>query len=103
MKKDIRWLAGLLEGEGSFGCYRQSNGCGKPVVRITLCMTDEDVVRQAARLMGSNVCGPYRRPKRRPMWQTVACSQRARKLARRLLPYMGRRRSAKIKEALCRR
>ena len=47
--RDIIWLAGLLEGEGYFGLNR-----GK-YPRITLHMTDEDIVIRAAALMGSNI------------------------------------------------
>jgi hypothetical protein len=41
------WLAGLLEGEGSFSL----SGHKQPNIKVE--MTDEDVVRRAAALLGS--------------------------------------------------
>ena len=51
--RDIIWLAGLLEGEGCFGLQQRK------YPRITLGMTDEDIVIRAATLMKSRVtrCG----------------------------------------------
>lgn len=46
--KDIIWLAGLLEGEGCFGLSGD-------VARVTVAMTDRDVIDRVALLFGSNV------------------------------------------------
>jgi hypothetical protein len=45
---DLGWLAGILEGEGSF--FQLKAFPGQPI--ISLGMTDEDVVARAAKLMG---------------------------------------------------
>lgn len=71
----IEWLAGLLEGEGTF-CYSR-NGTRHTNVRLS--MTDEDIVRRAAAVMSAKVRGPYcggRDPRtntlgivsRKPLW-----------------------------------
>lgn len=54
---DAAWLAGLLEGEGSFivGSTVSSNGYTSYRTRISLAMTDKDVVDRAAVLMGAVV------------------------------------------------
>lgn len=49
---DIAWLAGLLEGEGSFVSRKEN---GDP--RIMLDMTDRDVIDRAAALLGVNHIG----------------------------------------------
>ena len=46
---DVAWLAGILEGEGSFHC--QDNGTS---AMIKLSMSDIDVVERAARILGYN-------------------------------------------------
>jgi hypothetical protein len=45
---EIAWLAGLYEGEGSM---TKSS--------LAISMTDEDVIRRAAELLGTQVSGPY--------------------------------------------
>jgi len=52
---DMAWLAGLLEGEGSFVLNRRSNG--KCDVRIQIAMSDEDVISRVALLLTK---GKYR-------------------------------------------
>ena len=52
--KDIAWLAGFLEGEGSFTAH------AKRFPRITFKLVDLDVAERAAMLLGGNVRGPYR-------------------------------------------
>ena len=55
------WLAGLLEGEGSFmkGPYSSPN---LPIVKVEMC--DEDVIRRAAGLLGASVSIIDRQPER---------------------------------------
>ena len=55
--RDIAWLAGLLEGEGSFGLIRRAGYQGTIVIRLQ--MTDRDVIEKAAALVGRPVGGPY--------------------------------------------
>lgn len=50
--KEIAWLAGLMEGEGSF--FLSQN---QP--KMALLMSDEDIVSRAALLLGTTHRGPY--------------------------------------------
>jgi hypothetical protein len=100
---DLCWLAGLLEGEGSFfkGPPSEPN-----VPRIQLAMTDEDVVARVARLFGGN--GHYsekydsRRQRRgwRRVYQTRLKGSRAVDLMLELKPLMSTRRREQIDKAV---
>lgn len=87
------WLVGILEGEGSFDLAK-----GR-YPRIRLGMTDADVVRKAAGLMGSTVYTEFRYP-HKPMFRTEVWGARAADLMENLLPWMGARRSARVAEVL---
>lgn len=93
-ERDVLWLAGLLEGEGTFDAHR-----GR-YPRIRLGMTDRDVVGRAASLMGSGVRLTLRRAPFAPTWHTEISGPRAEGIMRELLPHMGSRRSARIAEVL---
>lgn len=103
---EIAWLAGFLEGEASFMFgKRERNKFKKQAswIRISVSSTDEDVIRKAALLMDSKVNGP-RAPRsglgKKPSWETVLGGWRAEDILKAILPYMGLRRSEKIKAAL---
>ena len=87
-RENLAWLAGLLEGEGSFQ-FRNGRS-----LRIQVAMTDEDVVRRAHQVTGGgNVSGPYVRGEYKPQWLfTVTRSLDAYALMVALLPWMGARR-----------
>ena len=53
---ELRWLAGLLEGEGHFRWDR------KPIIQVQ--MTDRDVIERAGRAMGSPSIRPGYKSKR---------------------------------------
>lgn len=89
---DRMWLAGLLEGEGCFAF------AGTP--KIILEMTDEDVVERAAFLINSYVKARTPKPNRKQVFHTEATGERARNVMEAILPHMGKRRSAKIREVL---
>ena len=93
--QELSWVAGLLEGEGSF------HHKGKCVI-VQLSMTDRDVVAKAAQLIGSKAVG-YKRPSRpcgKPMFYCYLGGDRADVLMQQLLPFMGERRSMRIRELL---
>jgi len=96
---DELWLAGLLEGEGSFlkGPPSRPNA---PIVKLE--MKDEDVVLRAAELMGATSCSTAKRDN--PKWSTTYIisvrGSRAIALMRRLRPHMGLRRQAQIDAAI---
>ena len=60
---EIAWLAGLLEGEGSFGiddrsATRYEDSTAPAVPRLELSMVDEDVIAKVARLLRKNYFKP---------------------------------------------
>ena len=66
---DIAWAAGIVEGEGCIGAdARGHHGAFTP--RMTVAMTDEDVIRRLADIFGiGKVYGPHQRgTERKPMW-----------------------------------
>lgn len=94
---EIAWLAGLLEGEGCF-YIRKGHGA---TPKITLSMTDEDVLARAALLMDK----PYRLLKQRhegnkPVFRTEICGEKALQIMRNIFPFMGKRRTEKIIEVM---
>lgn len=100
-REEIIWLAGLLEGEGTFFCAAPTHR--RPGIRVKLEMTDEDIVKRAAVLVP---CATKVRACRArcDSWSTtyVKCwnGADAEYIMRAVLPYMGERRSAKIRECL---
>jgi hypothetical protein len=96
---DLIWLAGLLEGEGTFGLNGRPP-CAYPVISVEMCA--EDVVRRAARILG--VTSVYRREPDEPAWSATFTAKIAGHDAagwmRELRPYMGLRRLVAIDRAL---
>lgn len=106
-KTDLAWIAGLLEGEGSFGCrsFRSARN-----VQIRCNMTDEDVVRLLHKKTAVGTFGgpyssgpscrkcsdPSKIYRKRYAWNVSG--PEAYLLMKELLPLMGKRRSRKIKE-----
>ncbi len=70
-REDLVWLAGLLEGEGTFDLHR-----GR-YARIRLGMTDRDVVGRAATIMGSRIRLSLRAAPAQPTWHTEISGERA--------------------------
>lgn len=101
---DLAWLAGLLEGEGSFFMQRNTQPSG--VYRypfITVNMTDRDVIERVAEIFDSTVYEfkqIYGTSSKKQAYRTQINGSRAAELMRLLLPYMGVRRSEKICEIL---
>lgn len=97
---ELYWLAGLLEGEGSFlfGPPSQPNR-----ISLALQMTDEDVVRRAALMMGEQPVGCTRRNSEKgwkPLYYFRVRGKEAAAWMKLLLPLMGLRRSQRIREVL---
>jgi hypothetical protein len=99
--QDFYWLAGLLEGEGSFSPGPPS---APNSVRITLSMTDRDVVARVAALW--SVSYHEVREKRsiergwKPAYHVSLRGKRAVEFMHELLPVMGERRQLQIRRAL---
>ena len=102
---DVAWLAGLLEGEGWFGHTKRGAG---PTSRfdyyvpvIAVAMNDEDVVRRVGCLINCAVHGPHlKQGGRRPTFRTAVHGHKAEALMEMLLPFLGERRSARVREVL---
>jgi len=88
------WLAGLLEGEGTFAYSR-----GTPVIVLT--MIDEDIVRRAAALMGSpSVRRRHHNARYQPTYTARLSGRCSVDLMRELEPLLGHRRGGRIRELL---
>jgi hypothetical protein len=89
-ERDVIWLAGLLEGEGTFDMHR-----GKyPRVRVG--MTDRDVVGRAATLMGCRVTVRLHGAPAQATWHAEVSGPKAVAVMEAILPHMGARRSGVI-------
>ena len=93
-RDDLVWLAGLLEGEGTFDAHRQR------YPRVRLAMTDRDVVGRAASLMGAEFRLALHPAPNKATWHTEISGERAACIMRAILPFMGTRRSQKIADVL---
>lgn len=93
---ELAWLAGLLEGEGCFS-YRKDRNI--PTVEVKMC--DLNVINRVAMLIGRKVTPiPPARDGYQPQYRARIQGEPARELMRELLPHMGQRRTARIKELL---
>ena len=103
----IAWIAGLLEGEGSFGIDRRSekrykNSKAPPSPFIKIAMVDEDVIAHLSRLLDK----PYYVPNRltvtgKKVFQLhIGEKKKVLWILQRIRPYMGVRRGEKIDECL---
>jgi hypothetical protein len=90
---DLHWLAGLIEGEGSFGFYHSS-------LRLTILMTDRDVMERVSTLLGAPVRDLAPRPNAKPQFRVTVYGRVAAGWAMTLWSLMGERRRAKISEVL---
>lgn len=93
-RDDLLWLAGILEGEGTFDAHRGRY----PRVRLGMC--DRDIVGRVATLFGSRIRLTLRPAPKTSTWHVETQGTKAELIMRRVLPHMGARRSAKIAEVL---
>src|SRR5215510_5917379 len=102
--KEIGWLAGLLEGEGCFGFpVYKANGERHYGLLVTVSMTDRDVVEKARRLMRAKRVRvkPQSAP-RKIQYRASVNGAKAVAVMMTILPFMGERRSQRIKECIAR-
>lgn len=96
-RDDLMWLAGLLEGEGSFGFYKP-----KFAPRIQITMADKDVMERVALLFGGK--NLYERPSPRsnwnPVYQCAVQGDAALEIMSSIYPVMGKRRQKRIRECI---
>lgn len=93
-RDDVIWLAGLLEGEGSFDLHRAR------YPRVRLAMSDRDVVGRAATLMDCSIRLGLREAPHASMWHAEISGPKAEAIMRAILPHMGARRSGRIAQIL---
>ena len=94
----ISWLAGLLEGEGSF-----SNSDGYPVISVSMC--DQDVIARTVEILNCQTIRDATDARDRvrgwaPVWSAALAGARAADLMRGLRPLMYSRRRLQIDRAL---
>jgi len=97
--KDLLWLAGILEGEGTFALIHHERNVGTP--RVQMRSADRDVIERVVKIVGQGkVGGPYRKtgaaPHHAPMWGWIASSKESLKLMSVLFPHMCLRRREQI-------
>ncbi len=100
---DLHWLAGFLEGEGSFLSISNLSRNGKKrywYPRISAASTDEDVIKRAGAIMNATVHGPYIRGTHKPCWHLQTVCSNAIGWMMTLYPLMGVRRQVKITQVL---
>jgi len=86
---EIAWLAGLLEGEGSF-----ITATKKHPVCLSINMTDEDVIRRVAEMWEVAVSCPKKQaPHHRQSFRCMVRGGRAVRWIDLVLPYLGKRRT----------
>jgi hypothetical protein len=102
--KDLYWLAGLMEGEGSptwaGGTKRESDGVRRRNIAFSLNMVDEDVVARVARMFGVRYHKIKRKPPSQDEYQTRVVGRSAAQWLMTLYPLFHSRRKAKIRALL---
>lgn len=98
-EKELMYLAGLLEGEGSFLAGAPS---APNKIRVTVQMTDRDVVEKVAVMFGDKAVlrAVPRNSRWKTTYRTTVTGRAAADLMRRLYPHMGVRRRAQIDRVL---
>lgn len=99
---ETAWVAGLLEGEGSFFARDHH---GKPQGRVSIQMTDRDVLERLAAVVGvgtiHNVNRALDRALRKPCWGWhISAKADVLALIDQIYPWMGGRRRAKMDEVI---
>ena len=99
-EQDFHWLVGILEGEGSF-LKGPPSAPNQP--RISISMTDADVIQRVADLFGITYCHS-RLDLRNPNWKCAFVAKIAGlpavTIMKKLQPFMGARRQAQIQKAI---
>lgn len=95
--EELTWIAGLLEGEGSFSHSKTKTGLNSPHVSIS--MTDKDTIENFARLIGGYSVGRTRRKPqsgKKTQWRCAISGKAGVFLAMMVYPWMGQRRRKRI-------
>jgi hypothetical protein len=95
--KDLFWLAGLLEGEGSFLKPPPSK---KNRIAVQVEMIDFDIIQRVSQIVGLSIQSPKIRKNYKQTYKVVITGTKAFSLMKELFPLMGLRRQEQISEAL---
>jgi len=105
-QSNLQWLAGLMEGEGSFTIHhpKKEKDLGYPgAPKIQLKMTDRDVMERAAHIFGVKLYGPYKNNSagiRKDYYLIQISTTLAVPWMKLLSPSLGERRKSRIFEIL---
>lgn len=98
----LHWLAGILEGEATFGSYRvrSTHGTKKYLsTKIQLAMSDKDIVEKVASIFNRNVY-IKKSTGAKTMYVTGVHGQKAVEWMMTLYSLMGKRRQSRIAECI---
>ena len=99
--QDIAWLAGFLEGEGTFDMHVWAKKPHQRYPKIRAASTDKDVLVRMCQLTGRSIWGPYmQKLSQKPYWATAVTGKDVVGWMMTLYPFMGERRRGKIHEIL---
>ena len=104
-QKSIEFCAGLYEGEGTLTHFSKDNP-RKNNWQLKIKMADEDVLEDFCRIAGvGKIYGPYHsasyKEHHKPTWQYMVYKNKdVLSLLKRMLPYLGKRRTAKAVEVM---
>lgn len=98
---EVAWAAGLFEGEGCIRFCKHDRGL--EYIRLSIKMTDRDVLQHFADVVGAEVKGPYApsedKPHHKPVWSvTISKTRKSLNVLEAFWPYLGDRRRAKAQE-----
>ena len=101
--KTIEWATGLFEGEGHISVRQGSANAKRYTLDIN--MTDEDVLVEFAKVIGSKVTGPYHPASAKshhlPFWRvTVGAKAEVRRVLELMVPHLGHRKAYKALNCL---
>lgn len=106
-ENEIAWIAGLLEGEGYFGIDKRSSkryqhSTSPPAPFIKISMVDQDIIERLSKLLDKDYFIPKRKTVSNKTVYTLHIGEKEKVLfvLQKILPYMGVRRSERIKECI---
>jgi hypothetical protein len=100
---DIAWLAGILEGEGSFWADKNRKTINRirymnPQIAVE--MADKDIIDRVASMLGNSVQSRQRDPSKKRLYNTRVGGRKAVAWMLTLFTLLGQRRRAKIAEIM---
>lgn len=106
---ELAWAVGILEGEGTFSIFKSARCVGpRRVISVQCAMSDEDIILRMKSIFNVGTIYKSQSPiirkdgsLRKPIWTwTVTNFKDQQFILEIVLPYLGKRRTAKVKELL---